>query len=89
MVEITVGPGQHGDVLFGNVCLGAGDGLTLGYWSDKNGQKVEVAADFVALTALHLRTAAGADQNFTSATVPRRRVKYLAENLRLPISKID
>ncbi|MEO7724792.1 MAG: hypothetical protein ABIU29_08925 [Chthoniobacterales bacterium] len=27
-VDITVAAGQHGDVLFGNVCLGAGGGLT-------------------------------------------------------------
>ena len=27
-------------VQFGNVCLGAGGGLTLGYWSNKNGGKV-------------------------------------------------
>jgi hypothetical protein len=27
-------------VRFGNVCLGAGGGLTLGYWSNKNGGKV-------------------------------------------------
>ena len=27
-------------VRFGNVCLGAGGGLTLGFWSNKNGGKV-------------------------------------------------
>jgi hypothetical protein len=63
-VVITLGVGQHGDVLFGNVCLGAGGGLTLGYWSNKNGQKLENAADFTALTALNLRTATGANQDF-------------------------
>lgn len=67
-VVITVGPGEHGDVLFGNVCLGGGTGaLTLGFWSNKNGQALENAADFTALTALNLRTATGANQDFTGA----------------------
>jgi hypothetical protein len=66
-VVITLGVGQHGDVIFGNVCLGAGGGLTLGYWSNKNGQKLENAADFTALTALNLRTATGANQDFTGS----------------------
>jgi hypothetical protein len=66
---ITLGVGQHGDVIFGNVCLGAGGGLTLGFWSNKNGQKLENAADFTALTALNLRTATGANQDFTSPTL--------------------
>jgi hypothetical protein len=68
-VVITLGVGQHGDVIFGNVCLGAGGGLTLGFWSNKNGQKLENAADFTALTALNLRTATGANQDFTSPTL--------------------
>lgn len=67
-VVITVGAGEHGDVLFGNVCLGGGTGaLTLGFWSNKNGQALETAADFTALTALNLRTATGANQDFTGS----------------------
>jgi hypothetical protein len=50
---------------FGNVCVGAGGGLTLGFWSNKNGQALETAADFVALTALYLRNANGSDRDFT------------------------
>src|ERR1700675_2564536 len=65
-VVITLGVGQHGDVIFGNVCLGGGTGaLTLGYWSNKNGQKIETAADFTLLTSLNLRTATGGNQDFT------------------------
>ena len=44
---------------FGNVCLGAGGGLTLGFWSNKNGQNLENAYDFAVLSALCLRTANG------------------------------
>jgi len=58
----TVPPGQT--VEFGNVCLGAGGGLTLGFWSNKNGQNLENAADFAFLNGLCLRTAGGGDQNF-------------------------
>ena len=43
-----------------------GGGLTLGYWSNKNGQKLENDADFTELTALHLRNADGSDRDFTS-----------------------
>lgn len=52
-------------VSFGNVCLGPGGGLTLGFWSNKNGQALETAADFTLLTNLCLRNATGGDQNFT------------------------
>jgi hypothetical protein len=58
----TVPPGQT--VEFGNVCLGAGGGLTLGFWSNKNGQNLENANDFGFLTTLCLRTASGTNQDF-------------------------
>jgi hypothetical protein len=67
MVEITLAAGQHGDVIFGNVCLGAGGGLTLGFWSNKNGQKLENVADFTLLTSLNLKTANGSNQDFTGS----------------------
>jgi len=60
---VTLPPDQT--VEFGNVCLGAGGGLTLGFWSNKNGQNLETAADFTFLTGLCLRNATGADVNFT------------------------
>jgi hypothetical protein len=53
-------------VKFGNVCLGTGGGHTLGFWSNKNGQtqmndEGSVAPELALLSALNLRTAAGAD----------------------------
>jgi hypothetical protein len=49
---------------FGNLCLGAGGGLTLGYWSNKNGQAAQfsnakAAATLAFLDALNLRNANG------------------------------
>jgi hypothetical protein len=52
-------------VEFGNVCLGAGGGLTLGFWSNKNGQNLENNTDFTFLTGLCLRNATGGNQDFT------------------------
>ncbi|HSU17945.1 hypothetical protein [Longimicrobium sp.] len=46
-------------VTFGNLCVGAGGGLTLGFWSNKNGQSFIDAADLAMLTALNLRNANG------------------------------
>jgi hypothetical protein len=56
--DITVDP-------FLNVCLGAGGGLTLGYWSNRNGLARLVNSDFAALTALYLRNGNGSDRDFT------------------------
>ena len=39
-VNITLHDGEDPTVEFGNLCLGAGGGLTLGFWSNKNGAKV-------------------------------------------------
>ena len=61
---VTLPPDQT--VEFGNVCLGAGGGLTLGFWSNRNGQNLENANDFATLTSLCLRTASGGNQDFTS-----------------------
>jgi len=47
---------------FGNVCLGPGGGLTLGFWSNKNGQAILLANDpawRTLLTGLNLRNATG------------------------------
>jgi hypothetical protein len=46
---------------FGNVCLGGGGGLTLGFWSNKNGQALFNSGDLAALVALNLRNANGSN----------------------------
>ncbi len=64
-VQFTLAECAEQDVSFGNVCLGPGGGLTLGFWSNKNGQKLETAADFTFLNGLCLVNAAGGPQDFT------------------------
>jgi hypothetical protein len=64
-VEFDVETSYAENVTFGNVCIGAGGGYTLGYWSNKNGQKLETDSDFAALTALNLVTGQGTAQDFT------------------------
>lgn len=54
-------------VEFGNVCLGKGGGLTLGFWSNKNGQALIDSADLTALRTLNLRNANGSDFDPTTA----------------------
>ena len=51
---------------FGNLCLGAGGGHTLGFWSNKNGQARFDAGDLAAMVALNLRNANGTAFNPTS-----------------------
>jgi len=46
---------------FGNVCLGAGGGLTLGFWHNKNGQALLTKSDLCTLTGMFLRNANGSD----------------------------
>src|SRR6266567_2731075 len=53
----SVVPGSS--VTFGNVCLGAGGGLTLGFWSNKNGQALVSTADLSYLGSLNLVNGAG------------------------------
>lgn len=54
-------------VSFGNVCVGAGGGSTLGYWSNKNSQPfVNSASRLGALSALNLRDETGANFDPTS-----------------------
>jgi SdrD B-like domain len=63
---ITVGPNSENNN-FGNVCLGAGNGRTLGFWSNKNGQAaLDKTSWITVLTSLNLRTASGGD--FTPAS---------------------
>lgn len=45
---------------FGNVCLGSGGGLTLGFWSNKNGQALITGTDLCQLNVLSLVSGTGA-----------------------------
>lgn len=70
-------------MVFGNVCIGAGGGLTPGFWSNKNGEKAmkdggTLAPELALLSALNLRNAAGA--NFDPATYPIFRTWLLDSN---------
>jgi hypothetical protein len=59
-VTVTLLNGDNKTVEFGNVCVGAGGGLTLGFWSNKNGQKLfEVGTDLTLMKELNLRDGAG------------------------------
>ena len=58
--------GSTSGVNFGNLCVGAGGGLTLGFWSNKNGQALVTAPDLALLVGLNLRNGNGT--NFDPAT---------------------
>jgi len=63
-VDITLPP--SGTVTFGNVCLGAGGGHTLGFWSNRNGQDKmndggSLNPELALLSGLNLRNANGTD----------------------------
>lgn len=64
---ITLVGGGSKTVTFGNYCLVPSGGKTLGFWSNKNGQALETATDFTALTALNLRNANGSNRDFASS----------------------
>jgi hypothetical protein len=63
-VEFDVDTDYTENVAFGTACIGAGGGLTIGYWSNTGGQ-LETRGDFQTLTALNLVTAQGTAQDFT------------------------
>lgn len=67
---IVLAGGDNRTAEFGNLCLGPGGGLTLGYWSNKNGQMTMnlggMAAELAFLTSLNLRNASGANFDPTS-----------------------
>ena len=59
-VEVVLAANDVKTVTFGNVCLGAGGGLTLGFWSNRNGQAQFVVGDDLAqMVLLNLRNANG------------------------------
>ncbi len=57
--NVTLAPNDDTTVTYGNVCVGAGGGLTLGFWSNKNGQALIGSGDLALLVALNLRNANG------------------------------
>jgi hypothetical protein len=62
--NITVADDPISNINFGNVCIGAGGGHTLGYWSNKNGEATmkdggTLAPELALLVALNLRNANG------------------------------
>jgi hypothetical protein len=61
--SITLAAGDDKTLEYGNVCIGPGGGLTLGFWSNKNGAKLETAPALAMLAALNLRNADGSDFN--------------------------
>jgi hypothetical protein len=67
LVTKSIIAGGSADFTFGNVCVGAGGGLTLGYWSNRNGESDLTSlgggmnANLARLRGLNLRTASGVD----------------------------
>jgi len=55
----SVVPGGTTTIEFGNVCLGPGGGLTLGFWSNKNGQALITGSQLCTLNGLNLKNASG------------------------------
>jgi len=76
----TVFPGQTARVDFGNFCLSGSGGLTLGYWSNRNGQAVMtnhgMSTQLAFLSTLNLRSGNGA--NFDPGTYTQFRNWLLA-----------
>lgn len=62
-VDTPLADGEEKTIRFGNLCLGAGGGLTLGYWSNKNGQTSfgKIPNGLAMLAALNLRNGSGTD----------------------------
>jgi hypothetical protein len=71
-VEFDVDIDYTEHVTFGNVCVGAGGGYTMGYWSNKNGERLVTNSDFSALTALNLVKTTGQAQEFTGTIAQNR-----------------
>src|SRR5215211_5182429 len=64
----AVAAGGSATISFGNVCLGPGGGLTLGFWSNKNGQALITSTDLQHLRDdFCLRNADGSEFNPTTA----------------------
>jgi hypothetical protein len=72
IVSQAVAAGGTTTITFGNVCLGPGGGLTLGFWSNKNGQALITSSDLQHLRDdFCLRNADGSQFNPTTAAQVR------------------
>jgi hypothetical protein len=69
-VPTSVSIGDTKAVSFGNVCTGSGGGLSIGFWTSKNGQALFATPPpgLPLLQGLNLRTADGSDFDPTSYT---------------------
>ncbi len=86
-VYVTLAAGDNKTVTFGNYCLVGSGGLTLGFWSNKNGQALINAADLLALRNMNLRNADGS--NFdptTNAAVKNWLLSATATNMAYMLS---
>src|SRR5947199_2791138 len=70
-VDFDVDTDYTEQVTFGTVCVGAGGGLTLGYWNT-SGAQLATRGDLTALTALNLVTGQGTAQDFTGTATQNR-----------------
>lgn len=68
-VSVKLDGGETETVEFGNLCLGSGGGLTLGFWSNKNGQALIGSDDLALLVGLNLRDANGSNFDPTGNTL--------------------
>ena len=75
---VNVVTGQTQTVNFGNYCKVPSGGLTIGFWSNKNGQALINAADLLALRNLSLRNADGS--NFDPTTNAQVKAFLLGAN---------
>jgi hypothetical protein len=64
--DVVVTDGGTTSVEFGNLCVGGGGGLTLGFWSNKNGRALFGDDDLALMVSLNLRNADGT--NFDPAS---------------------
>jgi hypothetical protein len=74
-VQFYLLEGEDHSVEFGNLCVGAGGGLTLGFWSNKNGQALFGSDDLALMVSLNLRNANGS--NFDPANYAQFRTWLL------------
>jgi hypothetical protein len=77
-VGVTLAAGETATVAFGNLCLGAGGGHTLGFWSNRTGQRLIGDDDLALLVGLNLRNADGS--HFDPATNAAFRTWLLGGN---------